>query len=158
MNALRLAATVVALTAMPAAAASLVIENAWIRLPAPSQSVAAGYCDLRNDGAVPVTVVGFAGPFRVEMHETRVEDGVARMRRVRELNLPAKSAMQLAPGGKHLMLFGVDAASLGAGPVTFHARLASGEEIPVAFAVRAPGAAPETRVAHPAVEEQQAKP
>ena len=141
---------------MPAAA-SLVIENAWIRLPAPSQSVAAGYCDLRNDGAAPVTVVGFAGPFRVEMHETRIEDGVARMRRVRELHVPAKSAMRLVPGGKHLMLFGVDAASLGAGPVTFHARLASGAEIPVAFAVRPPGAAPETSVAHPAVEKREAK-
>lgn len=135
MNAWRLVVTVLAYAAAPTGATSVVIENAWVRLPAPGQTVAAGYCDIRNDGDAPVTVVGFSGPRRVEMHETRTDDGVARMRPVREVTVPARSTTKLVPGGKHLMLFGLDAASLGE-TLTLRARLAKGEEISVVFEVR----------------------
>ena len=133
---LRLATTVLALAAVQAGAAAVTIENAWIRLPAPGQSIAAGYCDIRNDGAAPITIVGFSGPLRIAIHETRVEDGVARMRPIAALDVPAKSTAKLTPGGKHLMLYGVDAARLGSGPVTLRARLASGAEIAANFELR----------------------
>ena len=135
MNAWRIAVTVLAWAAAPAGAASVVIENAWLRLPVPGQKVAAGYCDIRNEGDAPATVVGFFGPRRVEMHETRTEDGVARMRPLREVTVPARSTTKLMPGGKHLMLFGLDATSLGE-TLTLRARLADGEEISAAFEVR----------------------
>lgn len=130
----------VVLAVAPVWAASVVIENAWIRLPAPGQTVAAAYCDIRNDGATPVTVVAFTGPARVEMHETRIVDGVARMRPVRALSVPARSTTTLEPGGKHLMLFGLDPARLGEGEVTLRAELAGGEAVAAAFALRGPGA------------------
>lgn len=133
---LRRAATVLALAAAQAGVAAVTIENAWIRLPAPGQSIAAGYCDIRNDGAAPVTIVGFSGPLRIAIHETRIEDGVARMRPVAALEVPAKSTAKLTPGGKHLMLYGVDAARLRSGPVTLRARLASGAEIAANFELR----------------------
>lgn len=139
MNAARLyplVALAFVLAATPASTAPLVIENAWIRMPAAGQSIAAGYCDIRNDGRAPITIVGFSGPVRVAMHETRVEAGVARMRPVREITVPAQSKTRLAPGGKHLMLFGINAKQPAAQPVTLHARLASGEEISATFEVR----------------------
>lgn len=136
MNAARLFALAFVLAAAPVGATPLVIENAWIRMPAAGQSIAAGYCDIRNDGRAPVTIVGFSGPVRVAMHETRVQDGVARMRPVRAITVPAKSKTQLAPGGKHLMLFGMDARQPAAKPITLRARLAGGEEISATFEVR----------------------
>lgn len=145
MNAARLFAPVAlafALAAVPAGTAPLVIENAWIRMPVAGQSIAAGYCDIRNDGRAPITIVGFSGPVRVAMHETRVKDGVARMRPVREITVPAQSKTRLAPGGKHLMLFGINAKQPAAQPVTLRARLAGGEEISAPFEVRPVAALP----------------
>lgn len=141
------------LTAAPVWAASVVIENAWIRLPAPGQTVAAAYCDIRNDGATPVSVVAFTGPVRIEMHETRIVDGVARMRPVRALSVPARSTITLEPGGKHLMLFGLDSARLGEGEVTLRAELAGGGAVAAAFALRAPGATVEGSTTDTAEEE-----
>ena len=143
---LRLAVMVFALAGAQAGAASVTIENAWIRLPAPGQSIAAGYCDIRNDGAAPVTIVGFSGPLRIAIHETRIEDGLARMRPIATLEVPAKSAAKLTPGGKHLMLYGVDAARLGSGPLTLRAHLASGEEIAANFELRPADAGGEATV------------
>lgn len=159
MKVLRLVAMISALAAAPAGAAAVTIENAWIRLPAPGQRIAAGYCDIRNDGAAAVTIVGFSGPLRVAIHETRIEDGVARMRPLAGLDVPAKSTAQLTPGGKHLMLYGVDAARLGSGPVTLRARLASGEEIAANFELRAASAGvnSETATGQAAATRQEAK-
>ena len=38
------------------------------------------------------------------VHETRIEDGVARMHMIDTLRIPARSMVVLADGGKHLML------------------------------------------------------
>ena len=76
----------------------------------PGQSVAAGYCDIVNQGDQAVSIVRFAGPVRVEMHETTHQGGMARMRPLARLPIAANATLSLQPGGKHLMLFGLDAA------------------------------------------------
>ena len=40
----------------------------------------------------------------VEIHESMLEDGVARMRRISELVIPAHATVTLQSGGLHLML------------------------------------------------------
>ena len=130
-----------AMTTATNATPAVTIENAWIRAPVAGQTVTAGYCDIRNSGGEPVTIVGFAGPMRTELHETRDENGMARMRPVRALTVAPWSTTRLAPGGKHLMLFGAGELA-GAGPeaqVTLRAELATGETLPARFRVRAPG-------------------
>lgn len=67
----------------------------------------AGYCDITNNGTEPATILGFEGPVRVAMHETKHEDGMVRMRPLSRLTIAPMSTLSLAPGGKHLMLFGV---------------------------------------------------
>ena len=118
-------------------------ENAWVRAPVPGQTVAAGYCDIVNQGDQALSIVRFAGPVRVEMHETTHQDGMARMRPLARLPIAANATLSLQPGGKHLMLFGLDAA-LGeaAGQITLRALFANGEEISVVFAVHAFGGGP----------------
>ncbi len=121
-----------ALVGSPALGA-VTFENAWIRAPLPSQSVTAGYCDIANNGAQPVAIVGFSGSVRVEMHETTHEDGMVRMRPLQSLNVAPKATVSLAPGGKHLMLFGLDP-TLSA--VTLTAVFADQSELAVKFVVR----------------------
>ena len=64
-----------------------------------------------------MVVAGFgvadpASPLRIEIHETIETEGahglVARMRPLAQLAIPAGETLSLRPGGKHLMLFGMD--------------------------------------------------
>lgn len=116
-----------------AAAPGVAFEGAWIRGPVPGQTVAAGYCEIVNKGAAAVTLTGFDGSVRVELHETKLEQGMARMRRLDDLTIAPSETLSLRPGGKHLMLFDVDA---NAKEVTLHAVFASGERQEVVFPVR----------------------
>lgn len=65
-----------------------------------------GYLTLGNDSATDVSVSRVTSPqfAAVEIHETAVIDGVARMRDVPELTIPANSSITLRSGGLHLML------------------------------------------------------
>lgn len=96
-----------ALVAWPALG-EVTFENTWIRAPLPGQSVTAGYCEITNNGSRPATIVGFSGTVQVEMHATIDEDGMVRMRPLKSLVIAPKTTVALAPGGKHLMLFGLN--------------------------------------------------
>lgn len=49
-----------------------------------------------------------ASAARVELHEVRHENGIAKMVHHPEgFEVPGKAALELAPGGRHLMLFDV---------------------------------------------------
>lgn len=66
------------------------------------------YLTLTNNGATAVKLLSAAAPTskRVELHEHRHEDGVMRMRQVKEpLIIPAGKSLSFKPGGLHIMLF-----------------------------------------------------
>jgi copper(I)-binding protein len=67
----------------------------------------AGYMTMINTGDTPVTVTAISSPnfAGAEIHRTVVEEGIARMLPVRQLDIPANSQVKLEPGGLHLMLF-----------------------------------------------------
>ncbi len=116
------------------AGADLAVREAWVRAALPGRAVTAAYCELTNHGAESVTVVGFTGAGRVEMHQTVDDDGMARMRPLPRIVVAPGETVALAPGGRHLMLFNFaldDAAEL-----TLHAVLDTGESLPVRFEVR----------------------
>ena len=133
-----LLAALLAATPSYAASPTVTFENAWIRAPLPGQKVTAGYCDIVNRSAEAVSIVGFTGPLRVEMHETTHRDGMARMRVLPRLSLAANAKLSLQPGGKHLMLFGLDATLP---QMALRAVFANGEEMRVVFEVRSPAGA-----------------
>src|SRR5690606_22188869 len=91
-------------------------------------------------GAVVVTGARSAAFASVELHETRVVDGVSRMRAVERMPVMAGEETLLRPGGLHLMLMR-PLAPLAEGDV---ARvvflLADGRRIAAGSEVRAPGA------------------
>ncbi|HUS24522.1 MAG TPA: copper chaperone PCu(A)C [Candidatus Binatia bacterium] len=115
----------------------LELHDGWVRAPLPGADVLAAYGELRNAGASVLRIDGFgADGFGMAMlHETRLENGMSRMRARDALVLaPGKSAT-LAPGGMHLMLM-QPAAALKAGDRAQLRFACSGRESRFAVPVR----------------------
>lgn len=84
----------------------LVATDIIITAPLPGRSMSAAYLTLTNntDADIKITKVASAQFKSAEIHESSVEQGVAKMRRIAELAIPAKSSVQLKPGATHIML------------------------------------------------------
>lgn len=92
------------LAAAGSAAAAVTVEEPWVRATVPGQSVAAAYMRVRS--TEPATLVEVRTPVaaRAEIHEMSMQDGVMKMRRIARLPLRSDRAVELKPGGHHLML------------------------------------------------------
>ncbi len=86
--------------------APLVATNVVVTRPMPGMKMSAGYLSLTNNTDAPIRVTRVSSPqfAAVELHESTVDDGVARMREIPELLVPPRGGVTLARGGKHLML------------------------------------------------------
>jgi periplasmic copper chaperone A len=84
------------------------VEEAWVRLPAVPGRPAAAYFTLRAYNA-DIRLAGVTSPEaeRVELHDTRMENGVMRMAPLERAVIPAGRELAFEPGGAHAMLFGV---------------------------------------------------
>ncbi|MGB5336335.1 MAG: copper chaperone PCu(A)C [Woeseiaceae bacterium] len=84
----------------------LVASDVLITRPMPGMTMSAGYLSLTNntDTTLRITRVVSAQFESVQLHETTIEDGVARMRSLSALEIPAGETVTLRRGGKHLML------------------------------------------------------
>lgn len=87
---------------------SLMVERPWARVTVADRP-AAGYMDVHNMGGEADRIVSASSPMaeRVELHTHIVEDNVVKMRPVDAIDVPAKGRVELAPGGLHLMIFGL---------------------------------------------------
>jgi len=81
-------------------------DNGWIKQLPPVVPMRAGYMQIVNPGEVDVEIIAIESESfeRVEMHETMMADGMMKMQELNTLVIPAKSTVELKPGGKHLML------------------------------------------------------
>ncbi|GAB3386070.1 copper chaperone PCu(A)C [Lysobacter fragariae] len=82
------------------------VREGWVRLPPMKMPMMAGYARIDNPCTAPVTIVGARSPAfgDVSLHESRIVDGVTRMRELPELRIAPDGAAVLKPGGMHLML------------------------------------------------------
>ncbi len=82
------------------------IVDVEVTPPRPGMGMSAGYLEIRNNtkDAVAITRVDSPQYGAVELHESTVVDGVARMRPIESLDIPAGGTVTLERGGKHLML------------------------------------------------------
>lgn len=91
-----------------APAASIRVEKAWAR-PGLAAYMSAAYMVITNEGRTADRLVaaetGVA--WTVEIHQTVVEGGVARMQKVSGVEIPPGATTELKPGGYHLMLIGL---------------------------------------------------
>jgi copper(I)-binding protein len=84
----------------------LVASDVEVTRPMPGMKMSAGFFVLTNNTDADMRITGVTSPQfeAVEIHETRIEDGIARMRELDALVVPAHGSTTLARGGKHLML------------------------------------------------------
>lgn len=117
------------------------IESAWLRLPPGGMAMLAGYARVDNPCDAPIVVTGARSPRfgDVSLHETRVVDGVSRMRAVPRLTVPARGAAVLQPGGLHLMLMAPHAPVTPGERVDVELQLDDGRVLRAAWPVRGAG-------------------
>jgi copper(I)-binding protein len=85
------------------------VRQPWSRATPPGARVAAGFMEIRNNGAQPDRLVSASTGVakRVEMHITQREGEIMKMRPVKAFEIPARERITLRPGGSHLMLVDV---------------------------------------------------
>ncbi|WP_252255669.1 copper chaperone PCu(A)C [Lysobacter capsici] len=105
------------------------IRDAWVRLPPMQMPMMAGFGRIENRCAAPVVIVAAksAAFADVSLHETRIVDGVSKMRALPELRIAPDGAAVLKPGGMHLML------------MQQHAPLKEGSRVAIEFELKGGG-------------------
>lgn len=99
---------IVLLAACQPAAQDVTVAKAWVRLAAVPANPSAAYFTL-NGGARDETLTGVAtgSAARAEMHESMNQGGTMSMMPVKLVAIRAGGTVSFAPGGKHVMLFGL---------------------------------------------------
>lgn len=117
------------------------VREGWVRMPPTAMPMMAGFGTIENRCTAPVTVVGVSSPAfaDVSLHETRIVDGVSRMRALPELRIAPGDAATLKPGGMHLMLMEPRAALKPGSKVVIEFALKDGKKLLGEFVVRKPG-------------------
>lgn len=122
--------------------APLYVDRAWIRMNPNPQSPSAGYFTIHG-GEAPVQLLGVLADraMRIEMHESVEQNGVMTMQPVQSVDVAARTDVTFAPGGKHIMLWGINpqAVTDGKMPLTF--LFSNGDRIIVDAVIRKAGAA-----------------
>lgn len=87
-----------------------VVSEAWARATPPGTTVGAAYLTLQG-GNVADRLVGASSDraAMVHLHTVEETDGVAKMRSIDAIEVPAGKRVTLAPKGTHIMLMGLDA-------------------------------------------------
>ncbi|MBS0427834.1 MAG: copper chaperone PCu(A)C [Proteobacteria bacterium] len=85
-------------------AAPVEASGAWVRAAVPGQSGTGAFMKLTSQ--TPLKLVGVATPVAgvAEVHEMKMEGDTMKMRAIPGIDLPARQAVELKPGGYHLML------------------------------------------------------
>ncbi len=86
------------------ATAQVTVTDPWVRGTVAGQKGTGAFMQLTS--AVDATLVDAASPAAkiVEIHEMKIEGGMMKMKAIERLPLPAGKAVELKPGGYHVML------------------------------------------------------
>jgi len=92
------------------AAELITVTKPWIRATAPGQTISGAFMTLVNNSeiAYALTSVSFSDASTVEIHETSMNDGMMRMRKLNQVTIPANGIAELKPGSFHIMLIGLE--------------------------------------------------
>lgn len=116
------------------------VKDGWIRLVPGGMPMHAGFGRIDNACPIPATIVSASSPAygSVEMHESKVVDGINRMRQLPELRIAPEGAAVLKPGGMHLMLMQPRARLKEGSRVAIEFKLKDGRTVLGEFQVRKP--------------------
>jgi copper(I)-binding protein len=87
-----------------AAQAQVTVKDAWVRATVAQQKATGAFMQLQS--AQDAKLISAQSPVAglVEVHEMSMDGGVMKMRAIPSLALPAGKAVDLKPGGYHVML------------------------------------------------------
>ena len=121
------------------------IDQAWVRLSPNKDTPSAGYFVAHGgDAGAELRGVMTDYALKVEMHESVAQGGVMKMKPVDSVDIPAKGTVAFAPGGKHLMLWGVNDTAISRGKMTLTFILSNGDRLLVDAVIRKPASAAPT--------------
>jgi len=118
----------------------LKISSPWIRASVPGQVNGAGYVQIDNkanqgDRLISVNTTGVN---RVELHTSLTENGVAKMREVTGIDVPASGSVKLIPGGFHIMFLGLTEPFKAGATIPVTLKFEKAGEVKVNFAIKPP--------------------
>lgn len=119
----------------------LYVDRGVIRISPNPDTPSAGYFTV-HAGSDPVTLrdVITEAAVRAEMHDSVMKNGVMTMVKLDSVDIPAKGVLKFEPGGRHLMLWGVDPAVAATGKITLTLLFSNGDRILIDAAVQKMGA------------------
>lgn len=110
--------------------AQLLVEKAYIQLSPVKDNPSALYFTVRGGPAdTELRSVTSAHIQRLEMHETVEENGMSMMKPIRSVAVPTRGVVEFKPGGRHVMVWGLDNAAQKAGKAEFEFSFSNGERI-----------------------------
>jgi copper(I)-binding protein len=123
----------------------LTISNAWAR-PAGEGQYSAIYLTIKNAGQEADTFLSAESPVaeKTQVHETRNEDGIMKMRPVKDgIEIKPGSSLEFKPGGYHIMLLDLKKALVegATAPLTITLAKAGAINMEIKVQKTAPGAA-----------------
>mgnify|MGYP001596115031 CR=1 FL=1 len=113
------------------------IDHPWARATPPQASVAGVFMTLKSQKGDQLIAAASEAAEKVEIHEMKMLDGVMKMRALPQLPLQAQQAVQLAPGGVHIMLFGLKQSFKEGGKVPMTLTFAKAGQVKVEIKIEA---------------------
>ena len=108
MQSIHFAATMILAAASVAvgssAVAQVAVTDAWVRGTVTGQKATGAFMQLKSPADASLVAVSSPAAKIVEVHEMKMEGGMMKMGAVSKLALPAGKAVELKPGGYHVML------------------------------------------------------
>lgn len=116
------------------------IESAYTRATVPGQQVAGGFMKIENKGAAD-QLISASSPVagEVQLHEMAMDGNVMKMRQVKDIAVPAGGAVELKPGGLHLMFMNIKTPLTAGETVSVKLKFAKAGEVEVKMPVNAMG-------------------
>jgi len=112
--------------------AQVQVTNPWVRATVAQQKATGAFMSITASKGARLVEARSPGAGVVEIHEMKMENNVMRMRAVQALDLPAGKAVELKPGGYHVML------------MELRQQMKEGDSVPITLIVEGPDKKRET--------------
>lgn len=129
----------------------LLVREAYMRVSPVEANPAALYFTIEGgERDVTLQAVQIANAMRTELHESAKDpaNGAMRMQQIREIPVPAGGEVALKPGGRHVMVFGLNTVARRVGATKVIFVFSTGERIVLDVPLRTAGAADADHGAH----------
>jgi copper(I)-binding protein len=85
-------------------AAQISVKDPWVRATVPQQKATGAFMQIESKADTRLVEASSPAAGVVEIHEMKMENNVMKMRAVNGIDVPAGKAVDLKPGGYHVML------------------------------------------------------